>query len=124
MIINRLGFAIGLAILMLGGAYGLRAAESAGLLSPDDARRAVQILTGLVLAAYANVMPKQLGPSRRSPLAEARAQSALRFGGWSLPWPGSLMPASGPWPRSPLPISRRWSWSPRRSRSLWLMRPG
>ena len=107
MIINRLGFAMGLAILMLGGAYGLRAAESAGMLSPDDARRAVQILSGLVLAAYANVMPKQLGPSRRSPQTEARAQSALRFGGWSLTLAG--LAYAGLWALAPLAVADVWS---------------
>ena len=100
MIINRLGFAIALAVLMLGGAFGLRAAESAGMLSPEDVRRAIQILSGLVLAAYANVMPKQIGRGSRSPHAEARAQSALRFGGWSLTLAG--LAYAGLWALAPL----------------------
>ena len=84
MIIKRLGFAIALAILFLLTAAGLRYAASAGMLAEESATRIVMALTGLGLAAYANIMPKQLGRARRSPEAEARAQSALRFGGWAL----------------------------------------
>jgi hypothetical protein len=84
MIIKRLGFAIALGVLFLLTAAGLRYAASQGMLTEEMATRLVMALTGLGLAAYANIMPKQLGLRRRSPEAEARAQSALRFGGWAL----------------------------------------
>jgi hypothetical protein len=37
-----------------------------------------------MLAAYSNLMPKDVGRWRASAVAVARAQSALRVGGWSL----------------------------------------
>ena len=84
MIIKRLGFAIALGALFLLTAAGLRYAADSGMLAEETATRIIMALTGLGLAAYANIMPKQLGRPRRSPAAEARAQAALRFGGWAL----------------------------------------
>ena len=100
MIMKRLGFALALALLILGAAAGLRYAASAGLLTPDDSRRAIQVMIGLLLAAYANFMPKQIGSARSSPQAEARAQSALRVGGWSLTLAGIAY--AGLWALAPL----------------------
>jgi hypothetical protein len=82
--IQRLGFAIAIAAVILAASAGLRWAEHAALLSPETGRRVMQVLIGLALAAYANLMPKQLAAAPRSPKAEARSQSALRVGGWSL----------------------------------------
>jgi hypothetical protein len=93
MIIKRLSFAIALAVFILAAAAGLRYAEGAGMVGADGARRTMQVLIGLVLAAYANLMPKQLGRRRGSPQAEARAQAALRVGGWSLTLAGLLYAA-------------------------------
>ena len=81
---KRLGWAIALAAFILGSAFALRYAEGAGMIGADGARRITQVLIGLMLAGYANLMPKQLGPARGSPRAEAAAQAALRTGGWSL----------------------------------------
>ena len=81
---KRLGWAIALAAFILGSAFSLRYAEGAGMIGADGARRITQVLIGLMLAGYANLMPKQLGPARGSPRAEAAAQAALRTGGWSL----------------------------------------
>lgn len=83
MILKRTTFAIALAIFILAAAASLRYAEGAGLLEAETARRAMQVIFGLMLAAYANIMPKQLGRGL-SARAEARAQAALRVGGWSL----------------------------------------
>jgi hypothetical protein len=44
----------------------------------------MQVMIGVILAAYANLMPKDLGQWRASARAAARSQSALRVGGWSL----------------------------------------
>jgi len=103
MIINRLGFAIALAALVLGLAVGLRYAESAGLLAADDVRRVMQVAFGLMLAAYANFMPKQLGPVRGSARAESWAQATLRVGGWSLTLAG--LAYAGLWALAPLRVA-------------------
>lgn len=73
-----------LAAAFLGAAAGLKYAESAGLVGDDMAQRVVQVMIGLMLAGFANVMPKRLGPQRMSREAEARMQTARRIGGWSL----------------------------------------
>ena len=104
MIIKRLGFAIALAVLFLLTAAGLRYAADSGMIAEDMATRIVMALTGLGLAAYANIMPKQLGRARRSPQAEARAQSALRFGGWALTLAG--LAYAFLWGFAPISIAR------------------
>tara|TARA_R110000787_G_scaffold61166_1_gene138634 strand:+ start:462 stop:878 length:417 start_codon:yes stop_codon:yes gene_type:complete len=81
--IKRLIPALILAGLMLTLAFAMNLAEGAGLVSEDMGRRVVQVAIGLLLAAYANLMPKRLG-RWRSAEAEAREQKALRLGGWSL----------------------------------------
>lgn len=95
--------ALALAAFILAVAAGLGLAESAGLLGPDGARRSMQILIGLGLAAYANFLPKQIGRSRRSPRAEARAQAVLRIGGWSMTLAG--LTYAGLWGLAPLPVA-------------------
>ena len=80
---KRFGWAIALAALILGSALALRYAESAGAIGADDVRRAMQVLICLMLACYAKLMPKQ-GRGTGSLFAQARAQTALRVGGWSL----------------------------------------
>ena len=84
MILKRTSFAIALAALILGTAAGLSYAQGLGLIGPDAAKRTMQVMIGLVLAAYSNLMPKDVGPWRASAPAMARAQSALRVGGWSM----------------------------------------
>ncbi|RZJ05154.1 MAG: hypothetical protein EON89_05120 [Brevundimonas sp.] len=84
MIIKRLTSAVGLAAVFLAVATGLRFAAGEGMITDDLAQRAVQTLIGLGLAAYANVMPKQIGGPRKSAEAETRSQAALRVGGWSM----------------------------------------
>jgi len=100
MISKRITGAIALAVLMLGSALALRYAENAGMLDEEAARRTIQVLIGLILAGYANLMPKQLGRARGSAIAEARAQDALRVGGWSLTLAGLTF--AGLWAFAPL----------------------
>lgn len=80
----RITTAIAIALLFLAVAAGLRYAEGAGLVGADGARRALQVLIGLGLAGYANLMPKRISGAPRSPLVERRTRAALRVGGWSL----------------------------------------
>jgi len=103
MIVNRLAFSIALAVFILAAAAGLEYAEGAGMIGADGAKRTMQVLIGLVLAAYANLMPKQLGRPRRSPRAEARVQAALRTGGWSMTLAG--LSYAGLWALAPLPFA-------------------
>ena len=100
MIVQRFGPAIALAVAFLAGAAALRYAGSQGFIGEDVATRAVQVVIGLGLAAYANVMPKQLGGPRRSAEAETRAQAALRVGGWSITLAG--LAHAGLWAFAPL----------------------
>jgi hypothetical protein len=81
---KRLGWAIALAAFILGSAFAVSYAEGAGWIGDEGAKRTMQVLIALMLAAYANMMPKQLGRLRGAPRAEAAAQAALRVGGWSL----------------------------------------
>lgn len=97
---KRLGWAIALAAFILGSAFALRYAEGAGMIGADGAKRTMQVLIGLMLAGYANLMPKQLGPAHGSLRAEAAAQAALRAGGWSLTLAG--VGYAGLWAFAPL----------------------
>ena len=49
-----------LAGLLLALAAGLRLAEGNGMIDGETARRGVQVAIGLILAAFANRMPKQI----------------------------------------------------------------
>ena len=78
MFLKRTTFAVAFAVLILGMAASLKYAQSLELIAPDAAKRTMQVAIGLMLAAYANLMPKDVGPWRASALAMARSQSALR----------------------------------------------
>jgi hypothetical protein len=84
MILKRTSIAVALAIGILAAAAALRYAQDLESISPDAAKRAMQVMIGLILAAYTNLMPKDVGRLRASARAAARSQSALRVGGWSL----------------------------------------
>jgi hypothetical protein len=100
---KRLGWAIALAAFILGSAMALRYAEGAGWIGDEGARRTMQALIGLMLAGYANLMPKQLGRPRGTPRAEAAAQAVLRVGGWSLAVAGVAY--AGVWAFAPLDVA-------------------
>ena len=63
----------------------------------------MQVLFGFMLAAYANLMPKDIGPWRGSIRAEARYQSALRVGGWSMTLAG--LAYAGLWTVAPIALA-------------------
>lgn len=84
MILKQTSFAVGVGILIMGSAAALEYAQGLDLIEPATARRTMQVMIGLILAAYANSMPKDVGRWRGSAAADARAQSVLRVGGWSL----------------------------------------
>lgn len=103
MILKRTSFAVAFALLILGTAAALSYAQRLDLVEPDTARRTMQVMIGLMLAAYSNLMPKDVGRWRASPLAMARAQSALRVGGWSLTLAG--LAHAGLWAFAPLAVA-------------------
>jgi hypothetical protein len=84
MILKRISVALALAALVLGSAVALRYAEGLEIIGADAARRTMQVMIGLILVAYSNLMPKDIGPWRASASAAIRSQSALRVGGWAL----------------------------------------
>ena len=100
MILKKMSFAIALAVIFLGTSAALLYAQRMDLIGPDTAKRTMQVLSGLILAAYANLMPKDVGRWQASAVAVARAQSALRVGGWSLTLAGLIY--AGLWAFAPL----------------------
>lgn len=100
MILKRTSYAIALAILIMGTAAALTYAQGLDLIGSDTAKRTMQVMIGLILAAYSNLLPKDVGRWRASPLAMARAQSALRVGGWSMTLAG--LAYAGLWAFAPL----------------------
>ena len=86
-----------------GTAAALSYAQGIDLIDSDAARRTMQVMIGLILAAYSNLMPKDVGRWRASARAMARAQSALRVGGWSLTLAG--LAYAGLWAFAPLAVA-------------------
>lgn len=103
MIIQRLSVALGLAVLVLAAATALRYAQSLEIIGMDAARRSMQVMIGLILAGYANFLPKDIGRWQPSALAARRAQAALRVGGWSLTLAG--LAYSGLWAFAPISVA-------------------
>jgi hypothetical protein len=103
MILKRTSSAIALAILVLGTAAFLNYAQSVDFIERDAARRTMQVMIGVILAAYSNLMPKDVGRWRASAQAVARAQSALRVGGWSMTLAG--LAYAGLWAFAPLAVA-------------------
>lgn len=100
MIAKPIAQALALAAVFLGVAFALRYAGETGWISENLSRRIVQVIIGLGLAAYGNLMPKQTGKLRGSARAETAAQAALRVGGWSMALAGLVYAAL--WAFSPL----------------------
>ena len=103
MMLKRTSIALALGAFILAAAAALRYAEGLEIISGDGARRTMQVLIGLMLAAYANVMPKDIGRWRASARAAARSQSALRVGGWSLTLAG--LGYAGLWTFAPIAVA-------------------
>jgi hypothetical protein len=80
---NRIPVALAIAAVIIGSSAALTYAGNRDLIGDEAAQRIMQVMFGLVLAAYANVAPKELG-RWRSMEAAKRSQSAQRVGGWSL----------------------------------------
>ena len=66
----------------VGGALALKAAEKAGLFPHETSVRALAVFSGLVLAVYANFLPKTLGVFRDR-ISAQRMEQVLRASGWA-----------------------------------------
>lgn len=82
---------------------GLKYAARIDLIELDIAVRATQTIIGLSLAVYANFIPKNLGSWRGGARSAARAQSALRVGGWSFMLGGLAYAAM--WAAAPIALA-------------------
>jgi hypothetical protein len=100
MVLKRMSFALAIAGLILAAAAALEYAQSLEIIGAEPAKRTMQVMIGLILAAYANVMPKDIGQWRASLRAATRSQSALRVGGWSLTLAG--LGYAGLWAFAPI----------------------
>ena len=103
MILTRVTASMALAGVILITAATLKYAQAEDVISPEVTRRSMQVLFGLMLAAYANVMPKDIGNWQASSRAVARSQSALRVGGWSFALAG--LAYAGLWAFAPLAVA-------------------
>jgi peptidoglycan/LPS O-acetylase OafA/YrhL len=99
---RQIGFALGLAAFVVAAAAALSFGERAGM-DPETGRRIMQVIIGLVLVSYANLMPKQIGRHRNGPEAQRRAQATLRVGGWSFSLAGLAYAAL--WASAPLRVA-------------------
>lgn len=100
MILKRTSIALALGVFILAAAAALRYAQDLESISPEAAKRVMQVMIGLILAAYANLMPKDVGRWPASARAAARSQSALRVGGWALTLAG--LGYAGLWAFAPI----------------------
>ncbi|CAN5785814.1 hypothetical protein BH24ACI5_BH24ACI5_16800 [soil metagenome] len=99
---NRISVALALAALIIGSSLALAYARGQEMIAAETARRVMQVMIGLMLAAYANVMPKELG-QWRSVDAAKRSQAAARVGGWSMTLAGLGYAAL--WAFAPIPFA-------------------
>ena len=90
-------------LIFLGLTLLLKVAEKNGMIGGDVGSRAFMVLIGLVVAAYGNVVPKQLKQPRASAEAEMRVQSALRVCGWVMTLAGVVF--AGIWMIAPESIA-------------------
>jgi len=79
---RKQAMALVLAAGYIAAALALKLAEKAGYLPHGAAVRALQALTGVSLAVYANFLPKRI-QAIREPMMAMRMQSVLRVSGWA-----------------------------------------
>jgi hypothetical protein len=103
MILKRTSSALALAGLILATAAALSYAQRVDAIGADAARRIMQVMIGLGLAAYSNLMPKNVGRWPASMVAAASAQSALRVGGWSMTL--AALTYAGLWAFAPIAVA-------------------
>jgi hypothetical protein len=101
--LKEISFSLIVAGLMIAVAAGLKFANSLELIDQETVKRGAQMMFGLMLAGYANVMPKQLKGPIRSTEAARRSLAAVRFGGWSFTLAGLGYAAT--WAFAPISVA-------------------
>lgn len=81
---KHLLFALKLAAVMVGGGLLLTLARKQGLVDGELVLRANNVIIGLALAAYFNVMPKMLGPQPLSIRDATVRQAVGRVSSWTM----------------------------------------
>ncbi|TCI06377.1 hypothetical protein EZM97_33360 [Dyella soli] len=77
-------FGLKLAAAMIAGALSLALAHKQGWVDGAQVMRGNNIIIGLALAAFCNLMPKRMNGSPRSVSHATLAQSLGRVGGWCM----------------------------------------
>lgn len=77
-------FGLKLAAVMIGGALLLTLARKQGWLDAEQVMRGNNVIIGLALAAFCNLMPKRMTGTPRTMHHATLAQSIGRVGGWAM----------------------------------------
>lgn len=102
--IKRLAAPLALAAGLIVAALGSKFAAGSGWIDADTAARIVQVVIGLVLVGYGNILPKTLSRPRATREAERRTQTALRTTGWTMTLAGLAW--AGLWAFAPESLAR------------------
>ncbi|MHC9084300.1 hypothetical protein ACYX7E_04575 [Luteimonas sp. RIT-PG2_3] len=98
-------FSIKLAVVMVGSALLLTLARKQGWIDADQVVRGYNIVMGLALAAYGNVMPKMMHPMPPRSIHEATlAQSIARVSSWSMTL--AFLAWAALWAFAPMDVAR------------------
>lgn len=81
---NEIFFGLKLAAVMIAGALLLAMARRLGWVNAEQVMRGQNVIIGLALAAFCNVMPKRMHGSPRSVYHATLAQAVGRVGGWAM----------------------------------------
>lgn len=108
---GNLAFDIGLAALLIALSLLTAFARQLGISDdPDTGIRLVNIVIGLVLARYGNVVPRQLVRYEPDSDRPARRRACLRFCGWAFALGGLVYAAI--WATFPIDDAAFWSLFP------------
>ncbi|MFC4526889.1 ammonium transporter [Dyella halodurans] len=97
-------FGLKLAAAMIGGALLLTLARKLGWVDGEQVGRGQNVIIGLALAAFCNLMPKRLNASPQSVRCVTLAQSIARVGGWAMTL--AFLVWTALWAFAPLPLAR------------------
>ena len=98
-------FSLKLAAIMIGSALLLTLARKQGWVDADQVVRGYNVVMGLALAAYGNVMPKMIHPTPPRSIHDATlAQAIARVSGWSMTL--AFLVWAALWAFAPLDVAR------------------
>lgn len=103
MILRRMSAALVTAGGIISLSVALAYAQRLGIVDAGSATRAMQVVIGLVLAAYSNFMPKRGAQACGADRDLSRAQAARRVGGWSMTLAG--LGYAGLWAFAPIAVA-------------------